>query len=80
VALSDAGKEGADGKELNKYYTVKKGDTLYSLATKFNISAKFLALWNNLKGKLALQPGKRIIVAKFVEKQGTMAPVGDQNG
>jgi peptidoglycan lytic transglycosylase D len=80
VALSDTGKAGADGKELNKYYTVKKGDTLHSLASKFNISAKFLTAWNNLKGKLALRPGARIIVAKFVEKQGTMAPVGDQNG
>jgi membrane-bound lytic murein transglycosylase D len=80
VALSDGGKEGAEGKEFNKYYTVKKGDTLYSLAAKFNISARFLDAWNNLKGKLALRPGNRIIVAKFVEKQGTMAPVGNQNG
>ena len=69
-------------KEFNKYYTVKKGDTLASLAKKFNISSRILSAWNNLKGKLALRPGKRLIVAKYVEKKGSMVPVsgGDDNG
>ena len=68
------------GKEFNKYYTVKKGDTLASLARKFNISARILSAWNNLKGKVALRPGRRIIVAKYVEKQGGMTPVVAGNG
>jgi membrane-bound lytic murein transglycosylase D len=68
------------GKEFNKYYTVKKGDTLASLARRFNVSARILTAWNNLKGKVALRPGKRIIVAKYVEKQGTMAPATDEKG
>ncbi|MRR36208.1 LysM peptidoglycan-binding domain-containing protein, partial [bacterium] len=72
-------KESAKG--FNKYYTVKKGDTLASLSKKFNISSHILTAWNNLKGKIALRPGKRLIVAKYVEKKGSMVPVsGDENG
>lgn len=68
-------------REFNKYYTVKKGDTIASLSKKFNISQRILAAWNNLKGKMALRPGKRIIVAKYVEKKGTMVPApGTENG
>ena len=68
-------------KEFNKYYTVKKGDTIASLARKFNISTHILTAWNNLKGKIALRPGKRLIVAKYVEKKGSMVPVsGGGNG
>jgi membrane-bound lytic murein transglycosylase D len=59
-------------KEFFKYYTVKKGDTLASLSRKFSVSAKLLATWNKLKGKMALRPGKRIIVAKYVEKKGEL--------
>lgn len=50
--------------DLLRYYTVKKGDTLHSVARKFNVSAKLLAAWNNLKERIALRPGKRIIVAR----------------
>ena len=77
---SGTGKTGQDGKEFNKYYTVKKGDTLFSLAKRFNVSTRILTVWNNLKEKVALRPGKRIIIAKYVEKQGTMTPVTDENG
>ena len=59
-------------KEFNKYYTVKKGDTLYSLAKKFNVTARVLLAWNDLKTKVALKPGKRIIVAKYQERRGAM--------
>lgn len=67
-------------REFNKYYTVKKGDTIASLARKFNISTRILAAWNDLKGKMALRPGKRLIIAKYVEKKGTMVPVSGGNG
>lgn len=64
--------EARSDKEFFKYYTVKKGDTLDSLSRKFSVSAKLLSAWNRLKGKVALRPGKRIIVAKYVEKKGEM--------
>ncbi|MBK5276211.1 MAG: transglycosylase SLT domain-containing protein [Desulfuromonadales bacterium] len=62
-----------------KYYTVKKGDTLDELAKRFNISTRLLSAWNNLKNKVALKPGRRIIIAKFTEKNGAMAPSGEKS-
>jgi peptidoglycan lytic transglycosylase D len=53
----------------NRYYTVKKGDTLYSLAKRFNVTTAILSAWNNLTEKVALRPGKRIIVAKYSAKE-----------
>jgi membrane-bound lytic murein transglycosylase D len=58
-----------------KYYTIKKGDTLEQLSQRFNVSPKLLSAWNNLKGKIALKPGRRIVIAKFTEKNGAMVPV-----
>jgi membrane-bound lytic murein transglycosylase D len=69
-----------ESREFKKYYTVKKGDTLINLAKRFNVPARLLAAWNNLKEKVALRPGKRIIVARYVEKNGAMAPVTGGNG
>jgi membrane-bound lytic murein transglycosylase D len=68
----------ADNKKFIKYYTVKKGDTLRSVARRFSVSEKIIAAWNNLKGKWP-QSRKRIIVAKFVEKNVPWFP-GDENG
>jgi len=79
VAASGA-KKGMGTKGFKKYYTVKKGDTLASLSKKFNVSTKFLSTWNNLKGKVALRPGKRIIVAKYTEKRGTMTSATGEKG
>jgi membrane-bound lytic murein transglycosylase D len=57
---------------FNKYYTVQKGDTLSALAKRFNVTARILSAWNNLKTRVALKPGKRIIVAKFQDKKGAL--------
>ena len=62
----------AEPKEFHKYYTVKKGDTLTSLARRFNVTARLLTAWNNLKTRVALKPGKRIIVAKYQDKKGAL--------
>lgn len=62
-----------------KYYTVKKGDTLVSLSKQFKVSAKLLSAWNNLKGKIALKPGRRIVVARYIEKNGEMVPVSPKS-
>lgn len=69
-----------EGQGFTRYYTVKKGDTLASLSKRFNVSARILSTWNNLKGKVALRPGKRIIVARYVEKKGEMTAVASDNG
>jgi len=65
----------ADKNAHSRYYTVKKGDTLDSLSRRFKVSIKMLAAWNNLKGKMALKPGRRIVVAKFIKKNGELLPV-----
>jgi len=57
---------------FNKYYTVKRGDTLSALARRFNVTARILTAWNNLRTRVALRPGKRIIVAKYQEKKGAL--------
>ena len=69
-----------ESREFKKYYTVKKGDTLFTLAKRFNVPARILAAWNNLKEKVALRPGKMIIVARYVEKNGAMTPGRGDNG
>jgi len=62
---------------FKKYYTVQKGDTLASVSKKFKVSSKILMAWNNLKTRLHLSPGKKIIVAKYVEKKGAMVPADE---
>ena len=69
----------AAGKGLTRFYTVKKGDTLHAVAKRFNVSTRLLSLWNNLKEKVALRAGKRIIVAKFVKRDGALVPVGEKS-
>lgn len=76
AAAEKPAKAKKSSREFKKYYTVKRGDTLYSLARRFKVSEKILSAWNNLKGKVALRAGRRIIIAKYVEKGGEMMPVG----
>ena len=71
-AAKPAAKVKAKAEAFNKYYTVKKGDTLSALAKRFNVTARLLSAWNNLKTRVALRPGKRIIVAKYQEKKGAL--------
>jgi membrane-bound lytic murein transglycosylase D len=68
LATRTAGSKGS----YSKYYTVKKGDSIDTLAKRFNTSTKLLTAWNNLKVKVALKPGRRIIIAKFTKKNGEM--------
>ena len=57
--------------EGTQYYTVLKGDSLWSIAKKFNISVDKLKAMNNLSSNL-LQVGQRLIV-----KQMETVPLGD---
>ena len=38
-------------RKKNKLYKVKRGDTLYSISKKFNISIEVIIKTNNLQGK-----------------------------
>lgn len=65
-AISDA---------LYNYYTVKKGDSLYNIANKYNITASTLALINGLDENDYIYDGQILLVPKenievIITKQG----------
>jgi membrane-bound lytic murein transglycosylase D len=45
------------------YYQVKKGDTLWNIARRFDVSPRQIKQWNNLRSNL-IHPGKRLVVNK----------------
>ena len=52
-------------------YTVKSGDTLWSIARRYNVSEQQLRNWNGLGGKSALKIGQKLMVSS----KGKAAPV-----
>lgn len=61
VALSPTEDENTDSKVT--YYMVRNGDSLWTIARKFQVSAQEIKKWNNLKSNL-IHPGKRLVVKK----------------
>ena len=49
-------------KTTTDLYTVRRGDSLWLIARKFNIRVKDLLAWNNLRPGRHLQPGQNLIV------------------
>lgn len=45
-------------------YTVKRGETLTSIARKFNVAASDLQRWNKLSGRHTLMPGRKLVILK----------------
>lgn len=45
------------------HYTVRRGDTLFSIAGRFNVSVAELKAWNKLRGA-NLQAGKRLVIKR----------------
>lgn len=64
VNFASEGKVAAASQPDIRYYTVRRGDTLKTLARRFKVSARLLAAWNNIKEHVSLKPGKKLIVAK----------------
>lgn len=50
--------------EENIYYTVKKGDALYKIAAKFNVTVSQIVAWNNIKNPNLIYAGQILIVGK----------------
>ena len=61
LLISSADSTGDDGND--NYYVVKSGDTLWSIARKYNLSVNELKAVNNLSSN-ALSVGQRLIVGK----------------
>ena len=43
-------------------YTVRRGDTYYSIARKFNVAVNDIQRWNNVSNNHMLQPGNKLTV------------------
>ncbi|MCX8064500.1 MAG: LysM peptidoglycan-binding domain-containing protein [Candidatus Hydrogenedentes bacterium] len=56
----------SDSKQLPEYHEVKKGETLYTIAKKYNLNVEMLAKMNNLKPKDILRVGDRLKVRDVV--------------
>ena len=50
--------------ENKKAYIVKKGDNLYSISRKFNISIQKLIIFNDISQPFRIFPGQRILIPK----------------
>jgi len=43
-------------------YQVQRGDTLWEIASRFDVSVRDLKQWNNIRDVRSLRPGDRLIV------------------
>ena len=48
-------------------HVVKKGDTLTSIANKYNVSLTKLKSWNDLDGRKPIYPGQRIVIYQSIK-------------
>lgn len=44
------------------YYTIKRGDTLWEIANKYETTIQNIASWNNIKNVNLIYPGQRIVI------------------
>lgn len=47
-------------KRSQRYYTVRRGDTMDSIAKRFNVATNDIQRWNNISGKRNLTPGNKV--------------------
>lgn len=48
--------------ERDRIYVVKKGDTLTSIAERFNVPLSALIIWNRLDPRVHLRPGEQLVI------------------
>jgi membrane-bound lytic murein transglycosylase D len=51
---------------VNSYYTVKSGDSFWTIARKNNTSVKKLLQWNSMSANAKLKPGQKLLLANKV--------------
>ncbi|MEL7448871.1 MAG: LysM peptidoglycan-binding domain-containing protein [Pseudomonadota bacterium] len=51
-------------------YTVRRGDSLARIGSRFRVTVKDLREWNRLEGQKYLQPGQKIVMYVDVTRQG----------
>jgi len=67
-------KSSSSSQKQSRYYTVKKGDTLFSLSRKYSIDVDELCRLNNISGKKPLYVGKRLVI-KRAQNSAAARPV-----
>jgi len=50
-------------------YVVKKGDSLYSIAERFNLPLRVLAIWNQISLSTHIHPGDELVIYPNKTKQ-----------
>ncbi|MEN8141076.1 MAG: LysM peptidoglycan-binding domain-containing protein [Thermodesulfobacteriota bacterium] len=63
VYANEAGSQADQGKSTGKpfNYQVKKGDSLWSISRRFNLSTEEIKEWNNMRGN-SLRPGQQLAI------------------
>ena len=64
---------------MYSYYVIKKGDTLYSIASRFNTTVGELRNLNNLSPNKILMPGEVITVPVNQDMMGQNNNIGNNN-
>ncbi|MCX7862359.1 MAG: LysM peptidoglycan-binding domain-containing protein [Bacteroidales bacterium] len=59
----------ANMQEVAIYHKVKKGETLQSIARKYNVSSSDIASWNHISKKRPLKVGKTIVIYVLRKKE-----------
>lgn len=62
ASSSDSGASGPSDQATAATYTVKKGDNLYRIGLKFDVSVDQLRSWNNLSPSAEIYPGQKLKV------------------
>jgi membrane-bound lytic murein transglycosylase D len=61
VAKADTDKSDPSNKKRS-HYVIQRGDTVYSIARRFNVAVNDLQRWNNIPASNHLQPGSKLTV------------------
>ncbi|MBT9612979.1 MAG: LysM peptidoglycan-binding domain-containing protein [Burkholderiales bacterium] len=62
VAAKASPRVAAKKAPANKQYTVRRGDTLYSIAQRFAVELDDLLRWNKISSKKRIQPGDKVTI------------------
>jgi len=57
--------------ERDRIYVVKKGDTLTSIAERFNVPLSALIIWNRLDPRAHLRPGDQLVIHCIADKSSS---------